>query len=98
MDTTQVSSHDKVRTSPKSLGVALAAASFGSWVFFSATCLLVVGLMSTDDEWQGFWHDIVLNPYTVGSYVMLSAVVWAPGVWALRRWRRHAMRDGLAAQ
>ena len=46
--------------------------------------MLVVGqLMSLDEEWTG-WGDVLLNPYIVLPYVVISAL-GAMALWALFR-------------
>jgi len=55
----------------------------GTWVVLTFTMLVVGQLMSLDEEWTG-WGDVLLNPYIVLPYVVISAL-GAMALWALFR-------------
>jgi uncharacterized BrkB/YihY/UPF0761 family membrane protein len=60
----------------------------GTWVVGSFTMLIAAQLMSVDEEWTG-WGDVLLNPYIVLPYVVISGL-GAMALWWL--FRPHRVR------
>lgn len=66
---------------------ALATAAAGlivvGWALLSLFLVVAASLMSVDEESQG-WSDVLLNPYVVGPYLLLTGL-GATVVWFLLR-------------
>jgi hypothetical protein len=71
----------------KLAGVGLLVGLWVGWTWFA---WLLSSLMSLDEEWEG-WGDVLLNPYIVGSYAAVSAVLLVPSFLLLRRVRVESM-------
>lgn len=67
----------------RGLRVAFASVIAVGWLTVTVLMLVAGNLMSVDEEWDG-WGDILLNPYLIVPYVVITAGVTA-GVWALCR-------------
>ena len=61
------------------LKTGLGVVIVGGWVVISLFLVLAAGLMSVDEEWNG-WSDVLLNPYVMGPYILVTllcgAVLW----------------------
>ena len=72
-------------TVAKLTGAGLLIALWLGWTLFA---WLVASLMSVDEEWDG-WSDVLLNPFSVGVYVAVTAALLLPSFLMLRRvWAR----------
>jgi len=57
----------------------------GSWLTISLFLVLAAGLMSVDEESQG-WSDVLLNPYIMLPYIAVTGL-GATALWLLFRER-----------
>ncbi len=69
----------------EALKAVAGVAIVGCWLTISAFLLLGVGLMSVDEESQG-WSDVLLNPYIMLPYIAVTGLGVA-ALWRLFRTR-----------
>lgn len=54
------------------------------WAYANTVFLIVVSLMSLDEEWRG-WGDVLLNPYIMVPYVLFTCVAGIAVWWIARK-------------
>ena len=57
----------------------------GAWLIVSLFLVLAAGLMSVDEGWHG-WSDVLLNPYVMGPYILVT-LLSGSALWLLFRTR-----------
>ena len=74
--------------------IVLTAGLVALWVGGSLMLWLTGGLMSVDEEWQG-WGDILLNPFVVGPWLAVTGACAASGLALTRHEKANRIsRDG----
>lgn len=63
-----------------------------AWLAMTSLLIITTLLMSLDEEWQGFWREVLLDPYLMVPFSIFTGVIGSLVFLLLRMLRKERQR------